>query len=438
MSPVRRRLSPTDRTILGLAVPALGTIAIDPVLTMVDTAFVARVGTQQLAALGVAAAILSFAFFAFNFLAFATTPLVARALATGDTQKAAGFVGSAVFLVGVLGVVMTGLVFGLSPLLVGFMGAEGEVADLAVSYLRIRSFATMAVLMVLTGHGAFRGHKDTRTPFKIAVAINAVNLVLDPILIFGLGWGLQGAAWGTVVGQWVGALWFLVLVRRKGMAIMPRRLKESLPAIITLGRNGALLTTRSAFLLFTFAVAASTATRLGAFEIAAHQLVYQVFMLAVMVADALEISGQALVGEEAGQGSEESVGALVRRLLGWAVAVGALLLVVVWLARPVFGVLTDDPAVVALATSAAAVAAVILPVGALVFTSDGVFSGLLAFGTMAMSTAAGALVAVSLLWWSPLRNSLEGVWWGIGVFLAVRGLVFVVRYRSAVAAALRA
>ncbi len=437
MSRARTRLRPIDRTILGLAVPALGTIAIDPLLTMVDTAFVARVGTAELAALGVDAAILSFAFFAFNFLAFATTPLVARALGTGDTEKAGGFVGSAIFLVVVLGAVMTGLVFALSPALVGFMGAEGEVADLAVSYLRIRSFATMAVLMVLTGHGAFRGHKDTRTPFRIALAINAVNLVLDPILIFGLGWGLQGAAWGTVIGQWVGAIWFLILVRQKGMAVMPRKLKESLPAIITLGRNGALLTTRSAFLLFTFAVAASTATRLGANQIAAHQLVYQVFMLAVMVADALEISAQALVGEEAGRGSAASVGDLVRRLLAWAAAVGAFLLVLVWLLRPVMGVLTDDQAVVSLALSAAAVAAVILPVGALVFTSDGVFSGLLAFGTMAMSTAAGAVVAVSLLWWSPLRFSLEGVWWGIGVFLAVRGVVFLLRYRSAVETALR-
>ena len=115
----RPRLRDTDRAILGLAIPALGTIAIDPLLTMIDTAFVARVGTSELAALGVDAAILSFAFFAFNFLAFATTPLVARALGLGDTEKAAGFVGSAIFLVVVLGVFMTALVHALAPALVG-------------------------------------------------------------------------------------------------------------------------------------------------------------------------------------------------------------------------------------------------------------------------------------------------------------------------------
>ena len=110
----------------------------------------------------------------------------------------------------------------------------------------------------------------------------------------------------------------------------------------------------------------------------------------------------------------------------------------VWVARPGFGLLTDDTGVVALALSAAWIAGLILTVGAVVFTSDGVFSGLLAFGTMAMSTAVGCAAAVSLRWWSPLRQSLNGVWWALGVFLVARGLVFVFRYRPAVRAAIRA
>lgn len=434
----RPRLRDTDRAILGLAIPALGTIAIDPLLTMIDTAFVARVGTSELAALGVDAAILSFAFFAFNFLAFATTPLVARALGLGDTEKAAGFVGSAIFLVVVLGVFMTALVHALAPALVGLMGAEDEVAELAVSYLRIRAFATVAVLMILTGHGAFRGHKDTRTPFRVAVAVNLVNLVLDPLLIFGAGWGLEGAAVATVTAQWVGAAWFFVMIRRRRMAVFSRRIRESLPAIVTLGRNGALLTVRSAFLLLTIAVAASAATRLGPESIAAHQLVFQGWILSMMAADALEISAQALVGEEAGRGNLAAVDSLVRRLLGWAAVLGVFLAVFIWVARPLLGLLTEDPEVASLAVSAAAIAGLSLTVGAVLFTADGVFSGLLAFGTMAMSTAVGNLVTVALLWWSPLRHSLEGVWWAMTVFLVARGLVLAARYRPAATAAVSA
>ena len=96
-----------DRSILRLAIPALGALAIDPLLTLVDTAFVARLGVTQLAALGVDTAILGFAFFGFNFLAYATTPLVAQALGRGDTDKARRWVGDALLLAVVLGVAVT-------------------------------------------------------------------------------------------------------------------------------------------------------------------------------------------------------------------------------------------------------------------------------------------------------------------------------------------
>jgi putative MATE family efflux protein len=435
----RRRpgLGDADRSILRIAVPALGSLAIDPLLTMTDTAFVARLGTTDLAALGVDAAILSFAFFAFNFLAFATTPLVAKALGKGDREEAGSYVGTALALAVILGLMVTVVVQVLAPVLVGAMGAEGEVFERAVGYLRIRALATVAVLVVLSGHGSFRGHKDTRTPLLVAAGANLVNLALDPILIFVVGLGLAGAAWATVIAQTVGAVWFVTLIWRRRMARMPRRLGESLPAVLTLGRNGALLTTRSAFLLATFAVAASTATRLGPDQIAAHQLVFQLFILSVMVADALEIAGQALVAEASASGDVAGLRDLTRRLLGWGLGVGVFLLVLVLLGRHGLALLAGDASVAARAVSAAGVAAVTLPLGSLVFVSDGVFSGLLAFGTMALSTGVGSVVAVALMVWSPLGNTLEGVWWAIGVFLVVRGLVFIARYRGSVEMAVR-
>ncbi|MEE9178031.1 MAG: MATE family efflux transporter, partial [Acidimicrobiia bacterium] len=198
------RLSKTDRAILGLAIPALGALAIDPLLTLADTAFVAQLGTTELAALGVDTAILGFAFFAFNFLAYVTTPLVARALGRGRRDEARRWVGDALLLAVGLGVMVTLVVLVAAPLFVELMGATPEVGEPAVSYLRIRALATPAVLIVTTGHGAFRGHMDTRTPLVVAAGVNGLNLVLDPLLIFTLGLGLEGAAVATVIAQYVG------------------------------------------------------------------------------------------------------------------------------------------------------------------------------------------------------------------------------------------
>jgi putative MATE family efflux protein len=426
-----------NRAILRLAIPALGTLAIDPLLTLIDTAFVARVGVGELAALGVDTAILGFVFFGFNFLAYATTPLVAQALGRGNEEEARRWVGDAFVLAALLGVVAAIVVEVLAPWFVGLMGAGEDVASPAVAYLRIRGIATPAVLLVTAGHGAFRGYQDTRTPFRVAVGINVVNLVVDPLLIFVVGLGLEGAAIGTVIAQWVGALWFLQLIRSRRMADRPAGLRKALPTILALARSGLLVSVRTGFLLLGLTFAAATATRLGPAQIAAHQVVMQVWLLAAMIADAFAIAGQAMVADAIGAGDAKGIDRLSARLLAWGAITGLLLMAALVVGSPALADLVEDPIVGTMAVSAAAAAGWTMPIGAPLFVADGVFFGLLAFGTIIVSTALGSGVLVALISLTPLGESLDGIWWAIGGMLAARGLVFVAGYRRAVRTALR-
>ena len=431
------RFNATDKEILGLAIPALGALAIDPLLTLADTAFVARLGTVDLAALGVDTAILGFAFFAFNFLAYVVTPLVARALGGGKVEEARRWVGDALLLAVALGVVVTVVVELAAPLFVDLMGASPDIAAPAVSYLRIRGLAAPAVLLVTAGHGAFRGHKDTRTPLKVALGVNVLNFVLDPLLIFVLGWGLEGAAVATVLAQYVGAVWFLRLIARREMASRPRGLAESLPSLLALGRNGALLSIRTGLLLAAFAVAASVATRIGPEQIAAHQLVAQMFLLSALLADSFAIAAQAMVGETAARGDLVELHALNRRLVGWGLVAGVILMLAVAVGRYGLGWLASDELVADIAVAAGGVVALMEPIGALLFVADGIFLGLLALGTMVVSTGAGTVVAVALMLATPLGDTVTGIWWATAVMLLVRGLVFVGGYRRAASTAVR-
>lgn len=431
------RFGTTDRDILRLAIPALGALAIDPLLTLVDTAFVARLGTVPLAALGVDTAILSFAFFAFNFLAYVVTPLVARALGRGHVEEARRWVGDALLLAVTLGVLVAIVVEWAAPVFVDLMGADPEIAGPAVSYLRIRALATPAVLVVTAGHGAFRGHKDTKTPLKVALGVNLVNLVLDPLLMFTFGWGLEGAAIATVTAQYIGAVWFLRLLVTRDMAARPRGLKASLPSLLALGRNGALLTVRSGLLLAALTVAASVATRLGPAEIAAHQLVAQVFLLSALLADSFAIAAQAMVGDTASRGNRQALDALNRRLVLWGAVAGVVLMVAVALGRFALRFLASDDVVADLAVSAGGVVALSEPMAAVMFVGDGIFLGLLALGAMVVSTGLGGIVAVVLLLWTPLGDSVVGIWWAIAVMLLVRGLVLAATYRRSATTALR-
>ncbi|MGF1618803.1 MAG: MATE family efflux transporter [Acidimicrobiia bacterium] len=426
-----------NRSILRLAAPALGALAIDPLLTLADTAFVARLGVTELAALGVDTAILGFAFFAFNFLAYVTTPLVARALGSGDVESAKRWVGDALVLAVGLGIIVAVAMLALAPLAVSLMGADSAVSGPAVDYLRIRALATPAVLIVLAGHGAFRGYHNTRTPLVVAAVVNGVNLVLDPVLIFGFGWGLPGAAIATVIAQWLGAGLFIRMLSRREMMSRHQNLKAALPSLLTLGRNGALVSMRTAAILIALTVAAGKATRLGAEEIAAHQIVVQVWLLASMSADAFAIAGQVMVGDAVGKAERRMINAITGRLAGWGIGIGGFLLAGFWLGRGLLARLSSDPSVGDLAVDAAGVAALMQPIAAPLFVADGIFLGLLALGVLVISTTSGAAVAVGLMLFTSLGDSLTGIWWAIAAMAVVRLAVFAFAYPRSVTGALR-
>lgn len=426
-----------NRAILRLAVPALGALAIDPLLTLIDTVFVARLGVTELAALGVDTAILGIAFFGFNFLAYATTPLVARALGRGDTALARRLAGDAVTLAVALGVAAAALLLWLAPLAVDLMGSAADFRAPAITYLRIRALATPALLVATAGHGVFRGNQDTRTPLVVVAVVNGLNVVLDPLLIFALGWGLSGAAIATVVAQYLGAIWFVDLLWRRSLAARPTGLRASVPTLVELGRNGILVAIRSAFLLVAFTYAAAKATRIGSTSIAAHQVVMQIWLLSAMIVDSLAIAGQAMIGDAAGASDRVRVDRVSARLVILGLATGVVLALFLAYGDVVFSGLIEDPEVLVLALSAAAVAGLMMPIAGPLFVADGIFLGFLALRVIIVSTGLGAMVAIGLLALSPLGSTLEGIWWAISAMIVVRSVVFAVSYGRAASTAVR-
>ena len=206
------RLRDDDRAILRLAVPAFGSLAAEPVVALVDTAFVGRLGERSLAALGVVTALLGLAFFVFVALAYASTPLVARAIGAGNRREAEALAGQ-VLLIALVVVVVGVVVFETAAVgLVRLMGAASEVESLAASYLRIRGLGLPGILAVTVGHAIYRGLGDTRSPMLISLGLSLINVVLDPVFIYWFGWGLAGAGIASVVAQSSGGAVFLYLL----------------------------------------------------------------------------------------------------------------------------------------------------------------------------------------------------------------------------------
>jgi len=314
--------------------------------------------------------------------------------------------------------------------LVRLMQAAPEVVDPAVSYLRIRAFAVTALLIITAANGAYRGFKDTRTPLYVTLAVNGLNVVLDWYFIFGLGLGLEGAALATVAAQWIGALVFVWLLRRVGRreqwASDRIRLVDLRPFVSV----GGVLVLRTLMLMLSLTVAAAAAARIGTVEVAAHQVVAQLWFLLAMIVDALAIAAQALVAELEGAEDRAGAKALSDRLLRWGVAAGVVLGVVVAVGGHLLAPLFSPDAVVQDAIrSVLIIAAVMQPVAAWVFVADGIYLARLAIRLLAGSTAVG-LGAVLVVLGATLGFGwgLTGVWWAMTAMVVGRFAVLGAAY----------
>ena len=157
---------------------------------------VGHLGTEELAALAIAAALLAGAFTLFNFLTYGTTAQVARLHGAGEEVAAGRIAAQALWLSAGIGLALTALLAGLAVPLVDLMGGDGRTGDLAVLYLRIGSIGLLFALVALAGQGYLRGISDLRTPLVIVVVANAANVVLNLLFIYGFDWGLAGLGVG--------------------------------------------------------------------------------------------------------------------------------------------------------------------------------------------------------------------------------------------------
>lgn len=421
-----------DRAIWALALPALGSLAADPLVSLVDTAFVGRLGVEALGALGVNTAIFSLSFFIFNFLAYGTTPMIARSLGKNDKAQAGRIIMQAFTLATLLGVAALLVLELFAPYLLSIMGASAELQSSALVYLRIRALAAPAVLFITAGNGVFRGFQNTRTPLMISLLLNGINIVLDPLFIFGFGWGLAGAALATALAQWVGALSFIGLIffqqrEKLGLELSLPNLSELRPFL----KIGWELFLRTLSLSLTFTFATSVATRLGVTQVAAHQVASQIWLLLALTIDALAIAAQALVAKYAQENRQEAK-AVADRLLFLGFIAGlffALFFFVFQGFLPHF--FTNEPEVTRLVLKIFPFIILTQPLNAVVFVWDGVFIGAEDFAFLAFAMMVSALIsAVVLVLVVPLGWGLIGVWWGISTLMIARVLGLGWRYQK--------
>merc|ERR1719451_219174 len=326
---------------------------------------------MALAALGAANQVFSSIFFVVSFVPSVVTPLVAAAHASGDENLVRKRVRDALWISTAIGATAAALLFANPRRALGLAlpaTAASEVWSQATKYLTIRAGALVPAMVAFVGFAAFRGRLDVQTPLRITLFSQMMNVVLDPILIFGAGLGVGGAALATAAAEVTSALTYTLLLLKRGTlklaanplkALKPPPLGSLLPLLT--GGAGVLARSVALNIAFLSVTRATQAIDPAGNAAAAHTIAMQVWQLGVVL---FALSSVAAVLVPAAMNAPKSEGGGVARakgvadrMLGWGLCAGVALAILQLAALPLLNVFSPVASIREAARAPAAIGA---------------------------------------------------------------------------------
>jgi putative MATE family efflux protein len=340
-----------NRAVGLLAVPMVLEMAGESVFAVCDAFFVARLGSEALAAVGLTESMLEIIYALAIGLSMATTALVARRIGEKNERGAARAAVQAI----VVGIA-TAAVFGaagaiFAPDLLALMGASPETVAAGTSYTRVMYGGMVTILLLFLNNAIFRGAGDAATAMRALWIANAINLVLDPCLIFGLGpfpeLGLMGAAVATTIGRGTGVLyqlWRLTWAKRirvtgEDVSIDPGVIHNLLR--LSAGGVGQMLIATASYVGLIRILA-----EFGSAVLAGYVVSIRIVIFIILPSWGLSNAAATLVGQNLGAGKPDRAERAVWITGVWNMGfMAAVTVALVLLAPQVIHIFTTDPAI---------------------------------------------------------------------------------------------
>lgn len=422
----------THRRILSIALPMTLAYASTPLLGIVDTTIIGRLGRADLlGGLAIGAILFDIVFSTFNFLRAGTTGLAAQAKGAGNKEE----IGTIFFRALSLGVLCGIVVVAFSPLILRaglwLMGPRAEVADAVTRYFEIRVLSAPFALANYAILGWYLGLARSGVALTLQILLNATNIALNIALVVGLGLSIEGVAWGTVIAEAMTAIVGVILVLRH---LGPDRWHylravfeaSRLAPFFALNRD---IMIRSLCLVFAFAWFTRMGTGLGETMLAANAILMNFFLLASFILDGFAAAAEQLSGEMLGARRKQAFMRATKIVLFWGLGF-ATVLTILFLAfgDAAIGLMTTNDDVRRAASSFIFWAAITPILCVAAFHFDGVFIGATwsddMRNMMLVSTVSFVALSLALV---PTFGNL-GLWIAMSAFFALRGLTLAIRF----------
>ncbi len=421
-----RRFTVSHGMVFSIALPMTLAYLTTPLLGIVDTAVVGRLGDAALiGGLAAGAIVFDVVFSTFNFLRSGTTGLVAQAFGRGDAPEEQAIFWRAM----AIGVVSGLVLLLLAPLIaaagVWFIAGEPRVGEALTTYVVIRLVAAPISLgnYVVLGYLLGRGEGGLALGFQLI--LNLSNIALSIALGLWLGWGLEGVAWGTVLGEAIAFVLGLALVARRFRRLGPMRPgalrdRAAFGEMLSLNRD---IMIRSFVLLASFALLARQGAQMGTLTLAANAILMNFFLLAGYLLDGFAAAAEQIAGRAVGARWRPAFRDAVRLTALWGFAFAAVI-AALFLAfgSHLVALMTTSQEVRAAAAAYLPWAALTAVSGVLAFQMDGVFIGATWSRAMRNMMLLSFALYVAALFALGSTFGNHGLWAALHLFLWARGL----------------
>ena len=430
---------PVRRALGLLAIPMMLELSMEAVFAVVDIAFVSRLGTDAVAAVGITEALVTVLYAIAIGLGMGVTAMVSRRIGAGEADEAAQVTGQAIWLCAMLSIAVG--IFGVAYAedMLRMMGASEGVVEQGTGFTSVLLGGSASILYLFLLNAAFRGAGDAAVALRSLWLANGINIILDPCFIFGLGpfpeMGVTGAAVATTIGRGVGVVYQLYyLIGGRGRLEFHLRHLQLVPSlmyrmiVISAGGVGQFLIATSSWIVIMRIVALY-----GSAAIAAYTIALRLIEFVFLPAWGLGNAAATLVGQNLGANqpdrAEKSAWQASKYNAYFMTGLGTLSVIgAPWIT----GLFTNDPEVMRYGVNCIRIFGIGYPLYAVGMIMTQALNGAGDTATpSALNLLCFWLVQIPLAWWlaEPLSFGPNGVFVAIVVAESLLSVLSVIVFR---------
>jgi putative MATE family efflux protein len=312
-----------NKAIILLSIPMIAEMIGEALFAIVDMIFVSRISVNAIATVALTESPLMIIYSVAVGLSMAATAIVARRVGEKKPEKAANAAFQSILLAIVVGIVLGVPGFLYSEEILSAMGGEPDLIKEGVGYTKIMYAGNISIILIFLINGIFRGAGNASIAMKSLLIANGLNIILDPIFIFGLGpipaFGVEGAAIATTIGRSTGVIYqvvhlvngsSIIKITWKNFVVRMKTIKEII--VVSIGGIGQFIVESLSWLFLVRVIA-----EFGTDAIAGYQMAFRMIVFTILPSWGMANAAATLVGQNLGAGKPDRAETSVWRTAKW-------------------------------------------------------------------------------------------------------------------------